>query len=131
MRKKALIGVAIIAALALIGPVGSASAATYKVAVKYTILNPGPQKVTSAKFSGKPFGKGKITQTEVGGGVYTQVWKAKGGTFTVKVEGAQVGAKIVGAWKVLSGTGKYKRIKGGGKLSGSGIDFKLTGKVKY
>lgn len=131
MRKKALIGVVMIAALALIGPVGSASAATHTVSVTYKI-KPGPQKTTTGTFKGKPFGSGKVSQTQgAAQGAYILVLSTKGGSVTLSLLGGPQGAKIVGTWKAIHGTGKYKGIKGKGKLSGSGVVFNLTGSVKY
>lgn len=130
MKKKVLIGLALMAVMALLGPVGSAAAATHTVKLHYTV-KPGPSNPTSGKFKGTPFGSGKLSQSETGVGAYNLTLKAKGGTVVLALKGGPKGAKIIGTWTALSGTGKYKGIKGKGKLVGSGVVFDLSGKVSY
>lgn len=131
MSKKALTGIAIIAVLALAGPVGSASAATYQAAFK-TKVKAGPQKTTTGTCSGKPFGNGTVTQTQTAEGVYTTTLKAKGGSVTISLRGGPVGNKIKGTWTAVSGTGKFKGISGKGTLESGGVaELIFKGSVKY
>ncbi len=131
MRKKALVGLALVLVLALIGPIGSASAATHKVALTYKVVNGGPQPVNHGTWSGSPFGSGKFTQREVQPGSYYMTLEAKSGSVTMYMQGAPSGGKIKGTWKLVNGTGKFKGVKGTGALVGTGTVYNLTGSATY
>jgi hypothetical protein len=82
--------------------------------------------------SSTPFGKGTLTGKFRPPLVY-YVFKFKRGTFKAKFTGTLSGVKVKGPWKVTSGTGIYKGIKGGGRGSGdlSTGRYHFTGSVRY
>lgn len=135
MRKKALVGLVVIAALAAFAPVGTASAATHSVQVTYK-FSKRTKGTTKGTFSGSPFGKGTIVSKETANrGTYILTLSTKAGSATfVLIGGPAGGTKIVGVWHFTKGTGKYKGITGKGKMTGSqapGGSFTLKGSAKY
>jgi hypothetical protein len=133
MRKQALITLAAVAALALVGPVAASGATTHTVALSYT-LTPSASSTVKGTFSGTPFGKGSVVvKTGKTRGVYTVTLTGSGGTATFTLAGGPTGGgKIAAVWKFTKGTGKYTGITGRGKASGSTSGhFNLTGSVKY
>lgn len=132
MRKRARIGLATLAALALVGPVSSASAATHTVSLSYT-LTPSASGTVKGTFSGAPFGKGSVIVKERKQGVYAVTLNAKGGSATFVLTGGPAGGgKIVAVWKFTKGTGKFTGITGKGKANGTTSGhFTLTGNAKY
>jgi hypothetical protein len=133
LRKTVLIGLAVMAVLAVAAPVGLASAASHRVSLHYTLdarasTPPGDP----GRFSGKPFGSGRLVSLETpGNGNYDLTFHTKGGIVKIAITGAPQGTKIVGTWKTIGGTGSYKHIKGHGKLVGQELLFTLTGTVTY
>ena len=127
----ALTAVSALAAGALIAP-AIASAKTYKV--KATVVaKVGPNLSLKGTVKGKPIGKctykGKLEIPNT-----TGVWKCKGGTITVFSKGTSGASNDARAdWKVLKGTGKFKKAKGKGKVVGklSTATYKYTGTLTY
>jgi hypothetical protein len=128
----AIAAAAIAAGLALAPAAGAAS--SHKVSLK---LN-GPPKGTkiSGTWTEKTLGKGTLKGT-LHIPVTILTFTAKGGTFTTTTDVPCKSEKVTlptykGCWKVTKGTGKFKGIKGGGKLSGN-FDGHATykGKLKY
>lgn len=134
MRKRALITLATVAVLALVGPVFAASGATtHTVALSYT-LTPSATSTVKGTFSGTPFGKGSVVvKTGKTQGIYTVTLSGNGGTATFTLAGGPAGGgKIAAVWKFTKGTGKYTGITGKGRASGTTSGhFTLTGSVKY
>ena len=117
-----------LAAGALIAP-SMASAKTVKFKVKAPAKTAGT--VITGKFSGT-FGKGKVTGVSTPPRVTTTL-HAKGGKIILKTEDGHIdGAYIIGTF-TMSGTGKYKKIKGKGKLKAPAATqvFTFTGTAKY
>jgi hypothetical protein len=117
-------------ALALAGP---ATAKTRPV----TMVMQGDPGASSATFtakvtSSKPFGRGTLVGTFRPPWVY-YTFTFKDGTFKANFKGTLDGVSVSGPWRITSGTGKYKGIKGGGRGSGdlSTGHYRFTGRVKY
>ena len=116
-RTLAPAAVSAFAAGALIGP---AAASAKSIKINCTVPNnkldgtklSGSVSCKSPKASGKQSGVGMPPVLKV-------VWTVKGGTIKVSVkDGHIVGADVVGTGKV-TGTGKYKKLKGKVKIKGS------------
>src|SRR4051812_46076068 len=117
MNRKVLVvgAVAAFAGSALVGP-SVASAKTYKANWKVVKANPQVGTKISATYKGTPIGTCKMTGTLVIPNT-KQTIKCKGGSFKLTAKG-KVGAIVVGTWKVSSGTGKFKGVKGKGTFKG-------------
>jgi hypothetical protein len=106
---------------------------TYAVTMKMA-GDPGASASTfTAKVtSSKPFGKGSLVG-KFKPPLVNYVFTFKGGTFKAQFNGTLDGVKVSGPWKIISGTGKFKGIKGGGQGSGdlSTGKYKFTGKATY
>src|SRR6476620_9197266 len=130
-RKMLAVGVvAAFAGSALVGP-SIASAKTYSANWKVTKANPQVGTKISATYSGKPIGTCKMKGTLVIPDT-VQTIKCKGGSFKLTAHG-KVGTIVVGTWKVKSGTGKFKGIKGSGTFKGplATSKFVYKGKLTY
>ncbi len=125
--------IAVIAAVAAVGITGVAEAKAYKV----NVLGHGSQTGVdlTATYKGSPFGTCKMTGKLVIPNTQ-QTWTCKGGSFKITGFGKTGAANdSKGTWKVTkgSGTGKFKKISGGGTFSGqlsTGI-YRYIGAVKY
>ena len=109
---------------ALVGP-SMASAKSIKI--NCTVPN---NKLTGTKLSGTVSCKSPKTSGKQSGigtpPVLKIVWKVKGGTIKVLVkDGHIVGSAVIGNGKV-TGTGKYKKLKGKVKINGSLTTNKYT-----
>ena len=123
IRKVVSMAVASVIAVGVLVPALASAKKTVKVNMTQTA------KVTGIKLTGtvtgKPFGKCKVTGTVTPPKV-TAKWKCKGGTITLKTTDATiVGSNFISTSK-LSGTGKYKGLKGKTKNKGSVASAKGT-----
>jgi hypothetical protein len=133
MRKNLLIGLAVMAVLAVAAPVGSASAATHNISL-HCALKAGHGNPDPGRFAGKPFGSGRLSQLQtlaVYKEIFTLTLYAKAGSVKLAITGAPRGNHFYGTWKATGGTGEYKRIRGKGKLVGQENVLNLTGTVTY
>jgi hypothetical protein len=130
-RLVALTVAAGLAAGAMIMP-AAASAKSYKVRlVNKSTSGTSPKLVGTVK--GKPLGKckyrGTLTIPDT-----TQVWRCKRGKIYVSTHGTSGTSNDARAtWKVTKGTGRYKGIRGRGKVKGklSTSTFIYTGTLKF
>src|SRR6185503_15438579 len=114
-RKAVSMAVASVAAVGVLVPTLASAKKTVKVNMSQNAKLTGIKLTGTA--TGKPFGKCKVSGTVTVPKV-TAKWKCKGGTVTLKTKDARiVGANFVSSAK-LSGTGKYKGLKG--KVIGKG-----------
>jgi len=127
----ALVVAGVIAAGAAIAP-AAAQAKTYKVNLSFVGGLTGGVNM-AAKVSGKPLGtcsmKGKLVIPDT-----QQVWTCKGGTIKVTGHGTSGAADDAkGTWKITGGTGKFKKVTGGGAFTGkqSTGKFSYTGSISY
>jgi hypothetical protein len=136
MRKR--ISIVVVAAglcAGLLVPQLAAAKATKTV----TMVANGPAKGTriSGSWTSPQLGKGTLTGT-LKIPVVTITWKASGGTFTTRAgnkgctSATMDAPNYTGCFRVLSGTGKFKGIKGSGTLKGN-LDGHVTytGKLTY
>jgi hypothetical protein len=123
--------VAVVAAVAALGITGVAQAKSYKV----NFIGHGTQSGVDLKstYKGTPFGTCKMTGKLVIPNTQQTV-KCKGGSFNLTGHGTTGAANdSKGTWKITSGTGKYKGIKGSGTFSGqlsTGI-YRYVGTAKF
>jgi len=109
--------VAVITAVAAFGVAGVAQAKSYKV----NFTGHGSQTGVDLKstYKGTPFGTCQMTGKLVIPDTQQTV-KCKGGSFKLVGHGTTGAANdSKGTWKITSGTGKYKGIKGSGTFSGT------------
>jgi len=103
--------------------------------VKFSITTGKLQLAAGGKVSGKAsgtFGKGTLTGTVVPPNIKL-TFKFKGGTITATSKDAHTaGGNVLGTIR-LKGTGRYKKLKGSGKFTGSPATFvfKYTGTATY
>lgn len=128
----AIAAAAVTAGLAL---APAANAASHKVSIK--LDGPAKGTVISGTWTEKTLGSGTLKGTlHIPVAVIT--FKVKGGTFTTTsdVKGCRDTAvtppTFKGCWRVIRGTGKFKKARGGGKLSGN-LDGRATynGRLRY
>jgi hypothetical protein len=125
--------VAVVAAVAALGITGAAEAKAKNHKVNF--IGHGTQTGVDLKstYKGKPFGTCKMTGKLVIPNT-EQTVKCKGGSFSLTGHGTTGAANdSKGTWKITSGTGKYKGIKGSGTFSGklsTGV-YRYVGKAKY
>jgi hypothetical protein len=123
--------IAVITAVAAVGITGVAQAKSYKV----NFIGHGTQTGVDLKstYKGKPFGTCQMTGKLVIPNTQQTV-KCKGGSFKLTGFGTTGAANdSKGTWKIVSGTGKYKGIKGSGTFSGqlsTGI-YRYVGTAKF
>lgn len=133
--KRTSLGVVVTVAVSagLLSPIASNAASSRSVTIK---LN-GPPKGTkiSGTYTSNKLGKGKIKGT-LNIPLTKLTFTTKGGTFkttTFKCSSEKVTPPTYrGCWKVTKGTGKFRGMKGSGKLSGN-FNGRATysGKVRY
>jgi hypothetical protein len=141
-KSVALAALAALAASALIVP-GTGSAGTKTIMVTRTVKITwvthlaGAGGKTAGKCSGT-FGKGQVTGTVIPP-VSTLVCHVKGGTIKGHSSDGKFDGKTVTSHPKLTGTGKYKRLKGkatskghfNGANESGGITFVWTGKASW
>jgi hypothetical protein len=90
------------------------------------------------RISGRPLGTG----TGTGGltisrttGRLDVTWRVKGGTVRITSNAQPRGANVSGTWKVVGGTGKFRRVRGGGRMNGQVAKMparvRFTGTITY
>ncbi|WCB92103.1 hypothetical protein DSM104299_00788 [Baekduia alba] len=130
---KAVVALALVAGLSTVP--ANAATRTQKVDIKGHV-NPtakGSTKFTGT-YSGMPWGKGKLTGTLVVP-VVTMTFHIKSCkcTATLRYAGKVSGTTFTATYQWIKGTGKYKRIRGKGKTTGSIVtgDFRHVGTLTY
>jgi len=128
-RKVLLTALVAVAAAGLMA--STASAKSYRVNLSFA----GGQVGTAlhATIKGAPLGtchmKGTLVIPKT-----IQVWTCKGGTIKITGTGTTGAANNAkGTWKITGGTGKFKKIKGGGTFAGlfSSGKFKYKGTMSF
>jgi hypothetical protein len=108
----------------------SASAKKVKITMKGVVNQKGTAVTGTIKGTlGTCKSKGKLVLP-----LYTGTWKCKGGTIKLRVPDSGIkGAKVGGTIQFTGGTGKFKKIKGKGKVTGplANGNRTYTGTITY
>ena len=121
-KSVALAAATALAAAGLAVPV-AASAKKVSITAKLGLAPQGGGKTTGT--ASGTFGRATASGTAVPPKMITKL-KVKGGTVTITVRDGHVASgNVVGTFK-LSGTGKYKKLKGSGRMKGNINTFLFT-----
>ncbi len=130
-RVAALSAVGLVAAVLAIPSAASAASVSFscKGAATTDITKP----VTSS-CSGAPFGTFKALVDSSKVPTVTYKLSVKGGTVNLVATTVLKSSEITGTWKATGGTGKYKKAKGKGTLTGAlkaGAPFTFKGSMSW
>jgi hypothetical protein len=134
-----LVGAAALAGLALVSSAAIGAPTTPRATTTHRVVmeDAGPRKFSGTTISGpmkgKPFGRCQIVGTLVIP-KFNFTWRCKAGWIKVSsVATSGASDDVKGTWKILSGTRRYKGIKGKGKFFGKNStgDFTYTGTARY
>ena len=114
-----------------VAPASRGATAAKSVKVHMKLVGKLGPKGASGPVSGLPCVRGRFT-SQIFPPKVKYSFKCKGGTFKLTATNNLNGSDVTGRWETVSGTGRFKHMRGGGPLRGSlqpGKAFILTGKV--